>query len=149
METAGARGASDGKMEREPQKRRLCRATVLHLVSSFCSVASVAVCILLSVNAADIRHRVADLESGEHAALRASGCSSADGLNSLIEQRVHELLSQVSTCSAVVCLFVCLRFMPRFSRPQRSFENFVKIRTARQTSPECNCPPGKNQVMNE
>lgn len=26
---------------------------------------------------------------------------------------------------------------------QRSFENYVKIRTARQTSPECNCPPGK------
>lgn len=34
----------------------------------------------------------------------------------------------------------CLFSPPTF---QRSFENFVKIRTARQTSPECNCPPGK------
>lgn len=25
---------------------------------------------------------------------------------------------------------------------QRSYENFVKIRTARQASPECSCPPG-------
>lgn len=26
---------------------------------------------------------------------------------------------------------------------QHSYDNFVKIRTARQASPECNCPPGK------
>lgn len=87
----------------EPQKRQHCRTAVLTLVSSFCSVASVAVCILLSVNAADMRNRVVDLESatGEHAVIRASGYS-ADDLNSLIAQRVDELLSQVNTSSRAV-----------------------------------------------
>lgn len=130
----------------EPQKRQHCRTTVLTLISSFCSVASVAVCILLSVNAADMRNRVVDLESaaGEHAVIRASGCS-ADDLNSLIEQRVDELLLQVNTCSRAVFLRAVSQksLHALLLTFQRSFENFVKIRTARQTSPECSCPPGK------
>lgn len=85
-------------MEKEvaPQKRQHYRTTVLNLVSSLCSVASVAFCILLSMNAADIRSRVVDLESGDgvHISSRAPGYS-MDDLNSLIEQRVDELLSQV------------------------------------------------------
>lgn len=98
MEIAEARGASKGKMEKEvaPQKRQHYRTTVLNLISSLCSVASVAFCILLSINAADIRNRVVDLESGdgEHTFIRAPGYS-MDDFNSLIEQRVDELLSQV------------------------------------------------------
>ncbi|KAG8006224.1 Collagen alpha-1(XXV) chain, partial [Nibea albiflora] len=122
MEIAEARGASKcvEKMEKEvaPEKRQYYRTTVLNIISSLCSVASVAFCILLSINAADIKNRVVDLESGngEHTFLRVPGYS-MDDFNSLIEQRVDELLSQ------------------------RSYENFVKIRTARQASPECNCPP--------
>lgn len=110
------------KMEKElspRQKRHYCRTTALNVFSSFCSVASVAFCIFLSISGADIKNRVVDLESakGEHTFTRAPGYSVED-FNSLIEERVDELLSQ------------------------RSYENFVKIRTARQTSPECNCPPG-------
>ncbi|KAE8279029.1 Collagen alpha-1(XXV) chain CLAC-P Collagen-like Alzheimer amyloid plaque component [Larimichthys crocea] len=130
MEIAEARGASKcvEKMEKEvaPQKRQYYRTTVLNIISSLCSVASVAFCILLSINAADIKNRVVDLESGngEHTFLRVPGYS-MDDFNSLIEQRVDELLSQ------------------------RSYENFVKIRTARQASPECNCPPGSSAPLSE
>lgn len=100
MEIAEARGASKcvEKMEKEvaPQKRQYYRTTVLNIISSLCSVASVAFCILLSINAADIKNRVVDLESGngEHTFLRVPGYS-MDDFNSLIEQRVDELLSQV------------------------------------------------------
>ncbi|TNN83933.1 Collagen alpha-1(XXV) chain [Liparis tanakae] len=125
METAEARGASKcaEKMEKEvaPQKRHYYRTALLNIISSLCSVASVAFCILLSINAADVNNRVLHLETGngEHSFLRAPGYS-MDDFNSLIGQRVDELLSQ------------------------RSYENLVKIRTARQTSPECNCPPGED-----
>lgn len=95
-----ARGASKcvEKMEKEvaPQKRHYCRPTALSVFSSFCSVASIAFCVFLSINGADIKNRVVDLESGkgEHTFTRATG-SSVDDLNSLIQQRVDELLSQV------------------------------------------------------
>lgn len=96
-------------MEKEvaPQKRQHYRTTVLNLISSLCSVASVAFCILLSINAADIRNRVVDLESGdgEHTFIRAPGYS-MDDFNSLIEQRVDELLSQVRF-ARVFMLFLC------------------------------------------
>ncbi|KAI4808720.1 hypothetical protein KUCAC02_000768 [Chaenocephalus aceratus] len=123
MEISEARGASKcvEKMEKEvaPQKRQHCRTTVVNIISSLCSVASIAFCILLSINTADVKNRVVDLESGndEHTLIRAPGYS-MDDFNSLIEQRVDDLFSQ------------------------RSYEQFVKIRTARQASPECSCPPG-------
>ncbi|TDG99796.1 hypothetical protein EPR50_G00197940 [Perca flavescens] len=124
MEIAEARGASKcvEKMEKEvaPQKRQHCGTTVLNIISYLCSVASIAFCIFLSINTADLKNRVVDLESGndEHTLIRAPGYSMGH-FNSLIEQRVDELLSQ------------------------RSYEHFVKIRTARQAGPECSCPPGK------
>ncbi|CAK6967997.1 collagen alpha-1(XXV) chain, partial [Scomber scombrus] len=122
MEITKARGASKcvEKMEKEvaPQKRQYCRTTVLNIISSLCSVASIAFCILLSINTTDIKNRVVDLESGngEHTFIRTPGYS-VDDFNSMIQQRVNDLLSQ------------------------RSYENLVKIRTARQASPECSCPP--------
>lgn len=86
------------KMEKEvaPQKRQYCRTTVLNIISSLCSVASIAFCIILSINTTDIKNRVVDLESGngEHTFIRAPGYS-MDDFNSLIQQRVNELLSQV------------------------------------------------------
>lgn len=86
------------KMEKEaaPRKRQYWRTTVLNIISSVCSVASIAFCIFLSMNTADIKNRVVDLESGngEHTFIRAPGYS-MDDFNSLIEQRVDELLSQV------------------------------------------------------
>lgn len=85
-------------MEKEvaPQKRQHCRTTVLSIISSLCSVASVAFCILLSINTADIKTRLVDLENvdGERGFVRAPGYS-LDDFNSLIQQRVNELLSQV------------------------------------------------------
>lgn len=100
------------KMEKEvaPEKRQCHRATVLNMISSFFSVASIAFCILLSINAADIRNRVVDLESGngEHTFIRAPGYS-MDDFNSLIEQRVDELLSQVRLASALLDFYLILR----------------------------------------
>lgn len=99
METTATRGASKcvEKMEKvAPQKRQQCRTTVLNIISSLCSVASIAFCILLSINTADIKNRVVDLESGssQQPLVRALGYS-LDDFNSLIQQRVDELLSQV------------------------------------------------------
>ncbi|XP_029695928.1 collagen alpha-1(XXV) chain-like [Takifugu rubripes] len=92
------------------QERRRRRAAALSVAACALSVASVAFCVLLSINAAELRNRVLDLEKPQ---------SAREDVDSLVEQKVEELLTQ------------------------RAFENYVKIRTARQTSPECNCPPGK------
>lgn len=100
MDIAEARGASKcvEKMEKEvaPHKRQYCRSTVLNIISSLCSVASLAFCVHLSIYTADVKNRVVDLESvnGEHTFVRAPGYS-MDDFNSLIQQRVDELLSQV------------------------------------------------------
>lgn len=107
MDISEARGASKKcveKMEKdaaETTKTHRRRCQCLHIISSFCSVASVAFCVLLSLNAAEIRSRVVDLESGG-AANGAHGSPlvqlpaySLDELNSLIEDRVDDLLSQV------------------------------------------------------
>lgn len=64
----------------------------LSAAASVCSVASVAFCVLLSINAADLRNRLADLES-------ARG-SSVDQFNSVVEQKLDELLSQVNSTRA-------------------------------------------------
>lgn len=85
-------------MEKEaaPEKRQR-RAAALSVLSSLCSVASVAFCVHLSLLTAGIKHRVVDLESarGEHSLIRTPGYSVED-LNSLVQQRLEELLSQVS-----------------------------------------------------
>lgn len=79
------------------QERQRRRAAALNATSCVFSVASVAFCVLLSINAADLRTRLVDVESltGEHKLIRAPGYSSED-LNSLIEEKVNELLSQVT-----------------------------------------------------
>lgn len=110
MEIAEARGASKcvDKMEREValQKRQYCRTTVFNIISSLCSVASIAFCIFLSINTADIKNRVVDLESGngEHTFIRTASYS-MDDFNSLIQQRVDELLSQVRCILWIAHLF--------------------------------------------
>lgn len=94
-----------GKMEKEVahQKRQHCRTAALNIITSLCSVASIAFCILLSINAADVKNRVVDLESGkgEHTFIHAAGYSTMDDFNSLIQQRVDELLSQVRLAFAL------------------------------------------------
>lgn len=66
------------------------------------------------MNAADLKSRVVDLESGngEHTFVRAPGYS-MDDFNSLIDQRVDELLSQVR-------LHLLPLFLPEKS-PQNTF----------------------------
>ncbi|MED6280950.1 hypothetical protein CHARACLAT_016330 [Characodon lateralis] len=104
----------------EKEVKRHYRAAALNIMSSLCSVASIAFCVHLSISAADIRSRVVGLESGtaERTFIQARGYPMED-FNSLVQQRVDELLSQ------------------------RSYENFAKIRNARQAAADCNCPPGK------
>ncbi|KAF4089305.1 hypothetical protein AMELA_G00064940 [Ameiurus melas] len=89
------------------------------------SVASVAFCILLGIQTSDIKNRMLDFESssGERL-LHPFAEVSVDEFNSMVEERVDEVLSQ------------------------RSYEHFARIRTARQVSPECNCPPGNAHLFN-
>ena len=105
-----------------PQKRQYRRTTALHVISSLCSVGSVAFCVLLSINAADINKRVVDLESGdgEQPFTRAPGYS-LDDFNSLIQQRVDELLSQVRTALALALgeLIVFCRLIGHELTPSR------------------------------
>lgn len=115
METAEPRGASEGGMEKAAaaEKRRQYRATVLSVASSLCSVASVAFCVLLSINAADVRSRVSGLEAagGEHSFLCAPGFTLED-FNSLVEQSVDERLSQVRPHVPSCC---CLTFVTQYT----------------------------------
>ncbi|MEQ2314492.1 hypothetical protein AMECASPLE_012663 [Ameca splendens] len=107
----------------EKQVKRHYRAAALNIISSLCSVASIAFCVHLSISAADIRSRVVGLESGtaERTFIQARGYPMED-FNSLVQQRVDELLSQ------------------------RSYENFAKIRNARQAAADCNCPPAGHGI---
>lgn len=83
------------KMEKEV--KRQYRSAALHIISSLCSVASIAFCVHLSISAADVRSRVVGLESGaaERTFIQVRGYSMED-FNSLVQQRVDELLSQVN-----------------------------------------------------
>lgn len=101
MESAEPRGAPDSGMEKveaAADKRQRQRSAVLSVASSLCSVVSVAFCVLLSVNAADIRSRVTGLETagGQPSSFLCAPGFSPEDFNSLVEQSVDERLSQVS-----------------------------------------------------
>ncbi|XP_061922994.1 collagen alpha-1(XXV) chain-like isoform X2 [Entelurus aequoreus] len=106
--------AAAGSMDTnvDPRKKSRASGVALSAIPSVCSVASVAFCIVLSIHAADVRRRLVGLEHGADTFTRTSA-----GLDALIEQKVNQMFTQ------------------------RSYEQFVKTRTARQASPECNCPP--------
>lgn len=87
-------------------------------------MASVAFCILLSINAADVNSRVLHLETGngEHSFLRAPGYS-MDDFNSLIGQRVDELLSQVKVALArATSVTVCALLLDKVTLFEKSFQ---------------------------
>ncbi|KAG5845479.1 hypothetical protein ANANG_G00139550 [Anguilla anguilla] len=124
MKALEARGNSrcSESMEREPgsYKRQYCCRTFASVISLLFSVVSVAYCIFLSVQTSEIRQRVVELETtgnGEIQYHQVPGFS-MDQLNSLVRERVDQLLSQ------------------------RTYEHLAKIRSAREAPPECNCPPG-------
>lgn len=102
-ETRGVHKCAE-KMEREAAslKRLYCCTTAMNIISSLLSVASLAFCILLSLQTSEIKDRVLDLETGhgEHVFHRVPGFS-GDQFNSLIQERVDELLSQVSISRAL------------------------------------------------
>ncbi|XP_051980951.1 collagen alpha-1(XXV) chain-like, partial [Xyrauchen texanus] len=111
---------SPAKMESDTGsgKRRHCLRAIVDAIPFVFSLVSFAFCFLLSVQTGEIKDRVVDLESGSGARLFSPlhGLS-MDQFNSMVQERVDELLSQ------------------------RSYENLARIRTVRQASPECNCPP--------
>lgn len=92
--------ASRMESEARPGKRQFCFRTVANVASFAFSVVSVAFCVFLSVQTAEIKARVLDLEAGPRDGewglftSRPPGFQMED-FNSLIQQRVDELLSQV------------------------------------------------------
>lgn len=98
--------ASTMESEKGACKRRYCFRTFTNVLSFAFSAVSIAFCIFLSIQTAEIKSRVLDLETGDGERLfsRPPGFS-MDEFNSLIQQRVDELLSQVS----VTCLILEMR----------------------------------------
>ncbi|KAL7876082.1 hypothetical protein AOLI_G00110450 [Acnodon oligacanthus] len=99
------------------KRRRHCLRTAANGAPLVLSAVSVAFCVLLGVQTNDVRNRMTDWESARLSYPLAA--LSTEQLNSVIRERVDELLAQ------------------------RTYEQFSRIRTARQASPECNCPPGR------
>ncbi|KAL7880152.1 hypothetical protein SRHO_G00024060 [Serrasalmus rhombeus] len=98
------------------KRRRHCLRSAVNGAPFVLSAVSVAFCVLLGVQTNDVKNRMTDLESARLSYPLAA--LSTEQLNSVIRERVDELLAQ------------------------RTYEQFSRIRTARQASPECNCPPG-------
>lgn len=69
------------------QERGRRRAAALSVAAAALSVASVAFCVLLSINAAELRNRVLDLENPQ---------SAREEVDSVVERKVKQLLTQVS-----------------------------------------------------
>lgn len=80
----------------ETYKPQYCCGTFVNVLACLFSFVSFAYCILLSVQTSEIKTRVAELETGNGELLyhQVPGFS-MDQFNSLIQQRVDELLSQV------------------------------------------------------
>ncbi|KAI5609544.1 collagen alpha-1(XXV) chain isoform X8 [Silurus asotus] len=98
-------------------KRHYLR-TITGAIPIVFSVASVAFCIFLEIQTSDMKNRMLDLENSDgERLLHPFAQVSIDEFNSMVQERVHEVLSQ------------------------RSYEHFARVRTARQAPPDCNCPP--------
>uniref|UniRef100_W5MZD7 Uncharacterized protein n=1 Tax=Lepisosteus oculatus TaxID=7918 RepID=W5MZD7_LEPOC len=123
MKVAGGKGDArcDEDMEEKAgsQRQDYCCRTFANALSFTFSLVSVAFCIFLGIQTSVIKERVFALETGSGQLLyhQVPGFS-VDQLNSMIQERVDELLAQ------------------------RSYEHLAKIRTARQAPPDCNCPAG-------
>ncbi|KAJ8339779.1 hypothetical protein SKAU_G00344120 [Synaphobranchus kaupii] len=114
-----ARCAEDMERKAASHTRQSCSRTFAGFLSLSFSVASLAYCVFLSVQTSEIRERMAELENGNAEFLyRPFPGFALDKLNSMIHDRVDQLLSQ------------------------RSYEHLAKMRIARQAPAECNCPPG-------
>ncbi|XP_058049274.1 collagen alpha-1(XXV) chain-like [Ahaetulla prasina] len=99
------------------------------LAAFLLSVGSIASCVYLGMKTNDLQARVFAIEAaqgdmGAAAAAAVAGSYRAlpsyslDQLNSLMQEKVEQLLAQ------------------------KTYEHMAKIRTVREASSECNCPPG-------
>ncbi|KAJ8262537.1 hypothetical protein GJAV_G00167540 [Gymnothorax javanicus] len=115
-------------MERESMtyKRQDCCRTFGSVISLLFSVVSVAFSVFLSIQTSEISQRVVELETGNGEILfhQVPGFS-MDRFNSLVRERVDQLLSQ------------------------RTYEHMAKIRTARQAPTECDCPPASRSQQRD
>ncbi|XP_067257345.1 collagen alpha-1(XXV) chain-like isoform X2 [Chanodichthys erythropterus] len=126
---ANTESRNEAKMENDTgsAKRRHCLRATVNVIPFVFSLLSFAFCFLLSLQTREIKDRVVDLEIGSGARLlNPFHGISMDQFNSMVQERMDELLSQ------------------------RSYEHLVRIRTARQVSPpECNCPPGQWNIIHD
>lgn len=86
------------KMENETDrcKRRHCLGATVDVMQFVFSILSFAFCFLLSVQTSDMKDKIVDLEIGRGAmVLNPFHEISIDQFNSMIQERVDELLSQV------------------------------------------------------
>ncbi|KAG5849489.1 hypothetical protein ANANG_G00111000 [Anguilla anguilla] len=114
-----ARCTDDMERKVVSHRRQYCCRTFASVLSLMFSVVSLAYCVFLSVQTSEIKERVAELENGNAELLyRPVPGFALDKLNSMIHDRVDQLLSQ------------------------RSYEHLAKMRVARQAPADCSCPPG-------
>lgn len=92
-----SRNATKMENETDHGKRRHCLGAIVDVMPFVFSLVSFAFCFLLSVQTSDMKDRIVDLEIGSGAGvLNPFHGISADQFNSMIQERVDELLSQVS-----------------------------------------------------
>lgn len=92
-----SRNAAKMETETDHGKRRHCLGATVDVMQFVFSLVSFAFCFLLSVQTSDMKDRIVDLEIGSGAGvLNPFHGISMDQFNSMIQDRVDELLSQVS-----------------------------------------------------
>ncbi len=92
-----SRNAAKMENETDHGKRRHCLGATVDVMQFVFSLVSFAFCFLLSVQTSDMKDRIVDLEIGSGArVLNPFHGISMDQFNSMIQERVDELLSQVS-----------------------------------------------------
>ncbi|MBN3277442.1 COPA1 protein, partial [Polyodon spathula] len=121
------RRSEDMESKAGSNAQRCCSRTFPNVLSCMFSLLCVAYCILLSVRTSEFQDRVYALETGQGELYdhHRAPAFSVDQLNSMVQERVDELLAQ------------------------RSYEHLAKIRIAREAPPECSCPAGKKQFSTE
>ncbi|KAG9337114.1 hypothetical protein JZ751_029782 [Albula glossodonta] len=97
MERNGhTRCAEDMESKAASRGQQYCCRTFANVLSLLFSVASLAYCVFLSVQTSEIRARVAELDNGNAELLyRPVPGFAMDKLDSLIHERVDQLLSQL------------------------------------------------------
>lgn len=102
---ANTESRNEAKMENDTgsAKRRHCLRATVNVMSFVFSLLSFAFCFLLSFQTREIKDRVVDLEIGSGARLLSPFHGiSMDQFNSMVQERMDELLSQVCNASTAL-----------------------------------------------